>query len=55
MERPVNKKLRENAILKLALACLVTLMLIGYHVLITRSVCQIEDNNSKSLVIPVKK
>ena len=55
MERPVNKKPRENAILKLVFACLVTLLLIGYHILITRSVYQIEDNNSKSLVIPLKK
>jgi hypothetical protein len=55
MERPVNKKLRENAILKLALACLVTFMLIGYHLLITRSVYQIEDTNNRSLVAPPKK
>jgi hypothetical protein len=54
MERPINIKPRQNAILKVLLVCLVTLILIGYHVLITRSVYQIEDNFSKELAAPPK-
>ena len=55
MERPINIKPRQNAILKLLFACMVSLLMIGYHLLITRSVYQIEDNNNKILVAPAKK
>ena len=53
MERPINSKHRENAILKFLLVCLISLLLVGYHVFITRSVIQVESKNNAALEAPV--
>lgn len=53
MERAINAKTRENAILKFVLACLVTILLISYHALITQSVIGVESKNNATLVAPV--
>ncbi|HNY01366.1 MAG TPA: hypothetical protein PKG48_02200 [Bacteroidales bacterium] len=54
MERPINIKPRQDAILKTLLACCIVAAWIGYHVLVSRSVFHIEKEFTESLAPPAQ-
>ena len=52
MEQPINAKPRKEAIIRFAIVCFVSLILVCCFVFVTRSVIQVELKNNASLVAP---